>query len=82
MVVGKKIMDAWTDWAKTIKTHTLEKLRKDKEASDSQLQAFLGYVSRYIQATRPKGPRAVRTSKSYFRNRTGSSRIDEAGDFT
>lgn len=48
--------------------HKLEKLRKDTEASDRQLQAFLGYVQRYIQATRPKGPRAVRTSKSYFRD--------------
>jgi len=48
--------------------HKLEKLRKDTEASDKQLTAFLGYVQRYIQAHRPKGPRAVRTSKSYFRD--------------
>jgi len=46
--------------------HRLEKLRKDKEASDSQLQTFLGYVQRFLQAKRPKGPRSVRTAKSYF----------------
>jgi len=54
--------------------HKLEKLRKDTEASDRQLQAFLGYVQRYIQATRPKGPRAVRTSKSYFKASQRGSR--------
>lgn len=56
--------------------HKLEKLRKDVEASDRQLQAFLGYVQRYIQATRPKGPRAVRTAKSYFKD----SQRSHAGD--
>lgn len=56
--------------------HKLEKLRKDMEASDRQLQAFLGYVQRYIQATRPKGPRAVRTAKSYFKD----SQRSHAGD--
>jgi hypothetical protein len=48
--------------------HRLEKLRKDKEASDSQLQSFLGYVQRFLQAKRPKGPRSVRMGKSYFRD--------------
>jgi len=46
--------------------HKLEKLRKDTEASQMQLQAFLGYVQRYVSATRPKGPRSIRASKSYF----------------
>lgn len=58
--------------------HKLEKLRKDVEASDRQLQAFLGYVQRYIQATRPKGPRAVRTSKSYFRDSQRGTRNERS----
>lgn len=53
--------------------HDLEKLRKDPQASDRQLQKFLGYVQRFIQATHPKGPRSIRASQSYFRNaRRGS----------
>ena len=48
--------------------HDLEKLRKDDKASDRQLQKFLGYVQRFIQATRPKGPRGVRAGKSYFKD--------------
>ena len=48
--------------------HDLEKIRTDPEASDRQLQKFLGYVQRYVQATRPKGPRSLRTSKSYFQD--------------
>lgn len=48
--------------------HDLEKLRKDQEASDRQLQKFLGYVQRYFSATRPKGTRSVRTAVSYFAN--------------
>jgi len=28
-VVGLKIVDAWTDWAKTIKTHRLKKFRRE-----------------------------------------------------
>ena len=47
--------------------YQLEKLRKNIEASDGQLKVFLGYVTRYLQTTRPKGPRGVRASKSYFR---------------
>ena len=48
--------------------HDLEKIRKDPEASDRQLQKFLGYVQRYVQATHPKGPRSLRASKSYFQD--------------
>lgn len=56
--------------------HDLEKLRKDPEASDRQLQKFLGYVQRYFSATRPKGNRVVRSAVPYFRNarRGGSDR--------
>ena len=48
--------------------HRLELLRKDKQASQEQLQTFLGYVQRYVAATRPKGSRSVRTARSYFRD--------------
>lgn len=58
--------------------YKLEKLRKDNEASDRQLQTFLGYVQRFLQATRPKGPRSVRASKSYFRS--AMQHGDEAGE--
>lgn len=44
----------------------LEKLRKDWDASDRQLQKFQGYVMRYLNATRPKGSRTVRTARPYF----------------
>lgn len=46
--------------------HDLEKIRKDPEASDRQLQKFLGYVQRFVMATRPKGPRSLRAGRSYF----------------
>lgn len=48
--------------------HQLEKLRKDTDASDRQLKTFLGYVERFISATRPKGSRSVRSAVPYFRN--------------
>ena len=54
--------------------HQLEKLRKDQQAADGQLKVFLGYVTRYVSAFRPKGPRGVRASKSYFRRARGQGR--------
>lgn len=48
--------------------HDLEKLRKDQEASDRQLQKFQGYVARFLGNDRPKGNRSVRTAVPYFRN--------------
>lgn len=48
--------------------HDLEKLRKDPEASDRQLQKFQGYISRFFGQSRPKGSRSVRTAVSYFSN--------------
>lgn len=51
--------------------HDLEKLRKDPEASDRQLQKFLGYVQRYIAAVKPKGAKSLRQQRSYFRNARG-----------
>lgn len=56
--------------------HRLEKLRKDTEASDRQLQTFMSYVQRFLQAMRPKGPRGVRASKSYFTDAGRSRSVD------
>ena len=53
--------------------YKLELLRKDKEASKEQLAAFMGYVQRYKDATRPRGNRVVRAAVSYFRNARGNS---------
>jgi hypothetical protein len=46
--------------------HRLELLRKDTEASDRQLQKFLGYVQRYIQAKRKPAGETIRPARSYF----------------
>jgi ribosomal protein S18 acetylase RimI-like enzyme len=49
----------------------LEKLRRDDQASDRQLQKFLGYVSRYLQDLRVKGGRSIMQARSYFKARSG-----------
>lgn len=54
--------------------HDLEKLRKDFDASDRQLQKAMGYVKRYQDATRPKGNHVVRTAVSYFSRARRSGR--------
>lgn len=46
--------------------HQLEKLRRDDQASDRQLQKFMGYVQRYLQSMRKKGGSAVTFARSYF----------------
>jgi hypothetical protein len=51
--------------------HQLEKLRRDDQASDRQLQKFLSYLARYAAATRVKGGRTINTVKSYFGRRGG-----------
>lgn len=56
--------------------HDLEKLRKDPDASDKQLQKFLGYVQRYIAAVKPKGPKFLRRSRSYFRDARGTRAVN------
>lgn len=48
--------------------HQMEKLRRDDERADKQLQQFMGYVVRYNQANRKKGTNGVRTARSYFKN--------------
>jgi hypothetical protein len=54
----------------------MEKLRKDPQASESQLAAFLGYVQRYLGAVRPRGGRFVRMGRSYFSGTRGSAQTD------
>jgi hypothetical protein len=47
--------------------HQLEKLRRDDQASDRQMQKFLGFVQRYWTAMRRKGGSSVQFARSYFR---------------
>ena len=49
--------------------HQLEKLRPDDQASDRQLQKFLGYVARYWQNVRIKGGTTLTPARQYFRVR-------------
>lgn len=46
--------------------HQLEKLRRDEQAADRQLQLFLGYVQRYWASLRRKGGSALTYARSYF----------------
>lgn len=57
--------------------HQLEKLRRDREASDYQFSKFLGYVERFIAKLRPKGGTHITTARLYFRSKRPS---DEAKD--
>lgn len=61
--------------------HRLEKLRKDKQASESQLAAFMAYVQRFILARRPKHGRTIRPARAYFseaRRSRGEEQIEVA----
>lgn len=49
--------------------HQLEKLRRDTEASDRQLQKFVAYVQRYLQSMRRVGGSALTFSRRYFQRR-------------
>lgn len=51
--------------------HQLEKLRRDDQASDRQLQKFLSYVTRYAQSMRQKGGTALTFARTYFRRSVG-----------
>lgn len=44
----------------------LEKLRKNIEASQQQMQLFVSYVRRYLDSTRIKGGNAIRTTRNYL----------------
>lgn len=46
--------------------HQLEKLRKDDQASQLQMQKFMGYVARYLNNLRVKGGRSIMLARSYF----------------
>lgn len=50
--------------------HLLEKLRRDDQASDRQLQKFLGYVARYNQDQRIPGGRQIRQGRNYFKRKS------------
>lgn len=52
--------------------HLMEKLRRDDERANTQMQMFLGYVQRYNAQKQKKGPKAVRAANSYFKNARGS----------
>ena len=49
----------------------LEKLRKNYQGSQTQMQFFLGYVARYRQAQLPKGGQQVKTARNYFTDARG-----------
>lgn len=44
----------------------LEKLRRDDQASDAQMQRFMSYVQRYTAQARTKGGNVVGTARAYF----------------
>jgi len=49
----------------------LEKLRRDYDASQTQMQAFVGYVTAWLHAHRRPGGTHVTPARSYFRWRRG-----------
>lgn len=53
--------------------HQCEKLRRDDERAEKQMQLFMSYVERYNQQHRKKGPNSVRTSRNYFRDASRKS---------
>jgi hypothetical protein len=53
--------------------HQMEKLRRDDERADKQMQLFMGYVQRYTMANRKKGTNGVRMARSYFKRARGSA---------
>ena len=53
--------------------HQLEKLRRDDDAADRQLQRFLSYVTRYLQSMRQKGGMALTFARTYWRRSVGAS---------
>lgn len=55
--------------------YQLEKLRRDTEASEMQLQKFLAYVARYMASMRQKGGTTLTYARNYFRTR--SNQVDD-----
>lgn len=52
--------------------YQLEKLRRDDQASDRQLQKFMGYVQKYASIMRVKGGRTLSAARTYFGKRAAS----------
>lgn len=46
--------------------YKLFKLRRDTDASQQQLQIFLGYVTSYLKETRPRAGQRISLRKTYF----------------
>lgn len=51
--------------------HQMEKLRRDDQAADRQLQRFMSFVMRYVQEMRQKGGTALTSARTYFRRSLG-----------
>lgn len=56
----------------------LEKLRRDDEASDRQMQRFVAYVTRYVQSKIVKGGSHIATARRYFsQSRFGGASVPD-----
>lgn len=53
--------------------YQMEKLRRDDERADKQMQLFMSYVTRYNQQNRKKGSNGVRMARSYFKHSRASA---------
>jgi hypothetical protein len=53
----------------------MEKLRRD-DASDRQLQKFLGYVSSWWSENRKKGGQTLTQARNYFQRRNADKGVD------
>jgi len=60
--------------------HKLLPLIGDAQGAQQQLQAFMGYVARYNQNTRPKGGTHVTVARSYYRESRRGGFSDAALD--
>jgi hypothetical protein len=76
---GRVDLEIWHQAPVHFAAHALEKLRPDDQASQAQLQQFLGYVSRYVQNTRKKGGQVIQQVKRYF-VRGGARQSDRPPD--
>lgn len=56
----------------------LEKLRKNSEGVQLQMQAFLAYVQRYLSDTRQKGGTFINTTRTYLRERRGGRNFEDS----
>lgn len=56
--------------------HQLEKLRRDYDASDRQLQRFMGFVQRYVQSARRKGGSMLSYARNHFQRGAGDRGAD------